>query len=107
MMLNTTAAPFNNHTLRVAMAKCINRPQYSKVIDKGVDAPMPGLFLPGSQYYTKTAYPAYDPSGRGEAGQADPAADGQAGHLHPQLDQQPRTTLRAAQFLQQAFQTPA
>ena len=60
-MLNTTAAPFNNHTLRKAMAMCVNQAQYTKVIDKGVDAPMHGLFIEGSPYYTKTAYPKYNP----------------------------------------------
>ena len=39
IMLNTNAEPFNNHTLRTAMAMCINRAQYAKVIDKGIDAP--------------------------------------------------------------------
>jgi ABC-type transport system substrate-binding protein len=63
LMLNTGAAPFNNHTLRTAMAKASNPVQYSQVIDKGVNAPMTGLFLPGSEYYTKTAYPSYDPKG--------------------------------------------
>jgi len=103
IMLNTAAAPFNNHTLRMAMAMCINQTQYSKVIDKGIDTPMNGLFLPGSEYYTKTAYPAYNPAG--------------AARLVKQVQQQtgkPVTftlnstsnsdTLRAAQFVQQAFQ---
>ncbi len=63
IMLNTSAPPFNNKTLRTAMAKCVNQTQFAKVIDKGIDTPMNGLFLPGSEYYTKTAYPAYDPSG--------------------------------------------
>jgi peptide/nickel transport system substrate-binding protein len=63
LMLNTGAAPFNNHTLRTAMAKASNPAQYSQVIDKGINAPMSGLFLPGSEYYTKTAYPSYDPKG--------------------------------------------
>ena len=76
IMLNTSAPPFNNQTLRMAMAKCINQAQYAKVIDKGVDTPMPGLFIQGSPYYTPTAYPNYDPGGRGEAGLAGPAADG-------------------------------
>ena len=103
IMLNTAAPPFDNHTLRVAMAKCINRAQYVQVIDKGVDAPMNGLFLPGSEYYTKTAYPAHDPAG--------------AAKLVKQVQQQTgkpvsftlnstsnSDTLRAAQFVQQAFQ---
>ena len=102
IMLNTAAAPFNNHTLRVAMAKCINRAQFSKVVSKGVNAPMNGLFIPGSEYYTKTAYPAYDPAG--------------AAKLVKQVQQQTgkpvsftlnstsnSDVLRAAQFLQQAF----
>jgi len=103
IMLNTNAAPFNNHTLRVAMAKSVNRAQYAKVIDKGVDIPMGGLFIPGSEYYTNTAYPAYDPAG--------------AARLVKQVQQQTgkpvsftlnstsnSDVLRAAEFLQQAFE---
>ena len=91
IMLNTAAAPFNNHSAAHGHGQGQSTSaQFAKVIDKGVDAPMNGLFLPGSPYYTKTAYPAPRPGGRGQAGQADPAADGQAGVLHPQLDQQPR-----------------
>ena len=103
IMLNTAAEPFNNHTLRVAMAKSVNRAQYAKVIDKGVDIPMGGLFIPGSEYYTNTAYPAYDPAG--------------AARLVKQVQQQTgkpvsftlnstsnSDVLRAAEFLQQAFQ---
>jgi peptide/nickel transport system substrate-binding protein len=63
LLLNTSKPPFNNLTLRQAMAKGANAKQYAQVIDKGVNAPINGLFLPGSQYYSKTAYPSYDPSG--------------------------------------------
>jgi len=103
IMLNTAAEPFNNQALRVAMAKSINRAQYSAVIDKGVDVPMSGLFLPGSKYFGATAYPSYDPAG--------------AAKLVKQVQQQTgkpvsftlnslsnSDTLRAAQFLQQAWQ---
>ncbi len=103
MMLNTGSPPFNNHVLRTAMAKCVNQAQFSKVIDKGVDAPMRGLFLPGSPYYTPTSYPAHDPAG--------------AARLVKQIQQQTgkpvsftlnstsnSDVLRSAQFLQQAFQ---
>ena len=103
MMLNTGAAPFNNKTLRTAMAKAVNQVQFAQVIDKGVDAPMRGLFLPGSPYYTPTAYPAHDPAG--------------AAKLVKQVQQQTgkpvsftlnstsnSDVLRSAQFLQQAFQ---
>jgi ABC-type transport system substrate-binding protein len=104
VMLNTAKAPFNNKTLRQAMAMCINQAQFTKVIDKGIDAPMNGLFLPGSEYYTKTAYPKYNPT--------------QAAKLVKQVQQQTGSqpaftlsstsdpeTLAAAQFLQQAWQT--
>jgi len=104
IQLNTAAAPFNNHTLRQAMAMCINQTQFSQVINKGVDAPMHGLFLPGSPYYTPTAYPKYNPA--------------QAANLVKQVQQQTgkqvvfnlnstsnSDVLRAAQFVQQAFQT--
>ncbi len=103
-MLNTSTAPFNNKTLRTAMAMCINQVQFSKVINKGIDAPMNGLFLPGSPYYTKTSYPKYNPT--------------QAAKLVKQVQQQTGKpvsftlnstsnpdVLRAAQFVQQAFQT--
>jgi peptide/nickel transport system substrate-binding protein len=63
IMLNTAAPPFNNHTLRTAMAKASNSKTYAKVIDINLNEPMSGMFLPGSPYYTKTAYPAYDLAG--------------------------------------------
>jgi peptide/nickel transport system substrate-binding protein len=104
IMLNTSTAPFNNKTLRTAMAMCINQVQFSKVINKGIDAPMNGLFIPGSPYYTKTSYPTYNPT--------------QAAKLVKQVQQQTgkpvsftlnstsnADVLRAAQFVQQAFQT--
>jgi len=63
LMLNTSKPPFNNRNLRLAMAKASNSKQYAKVIDLGVNAPINGLFLPSSQYYSKTSYPSYDPAG--------------------------------------------
>jgi ABC-type transport system substrate-binding protein len=63
LMLNTATAPFNNKDLRLAMAKATNAEQYSKIIDLGVNAPLQGLFLPGTPYYSKTTYPTYDRSG--------------------------------------------
>ena len=103
IMLNTSTAPFNNKTLRTAMAMCINQAQFSKVINKGIDAPMPGLFIPGSEYYSKTSYPKYNPT--------------QAAKLVKQVQQETgkpvsfalnstsnADVLRAAQFVQQAFQ---
>jgi peptide/nickel transport system substrate-binding protein len=104
VMLNTTAAPLNNHDVRMAMAKAINRPQYTKVIDKGVNTPMNGLFIKGSPYYTKTSYPAYDPHGAARLVKKAQQATGKqiAFSLNSTSDPE---TLAAAQFLQQAWQT--
>ena len=103
IMLNTAAAPFNNHTLRVAMAKCINQKQFSAVINKGVDAPIAGLFIPGSEYYTKTSYPAYDPAGAAALVKQVQKQTGKPVTFN--LDSTSNSdVLRAAQFLQQAFQ---
>ncbi len=102
IMLNTSASPFNNKTLRQAMAKCINQAQFSKVIDKGIDAPMHGLFIQGSEYYTSTAYPQYDPHG---AAQLVSQIKRQGGTVSFNLNATSNSDVqRAAQFLQQAFQ---
>jgi peptide/nickel transport system substrate-binding protein len=104
IMLNTTVAPLNNHDVRVAMAKCINQTQYVKVINKGVNAPMHGLFIPGSPYYTKTAYPTYDPSGAAALIKKVQQQTGKPVTFNLNSLSDPET-LAAAQFLQQAFQT--
>jgi peptide/nickel transport system substrate-binding protein len=102
IMLNTSATPFNNRTLRRAMAMCINQAQFSKVINKGIDAPMHGLFIPGSEYYTSTTYPTYDPSG---AAKLVSQIKRQGGSVSFNLNATSNSDVqRAAQFLQQAFQ---
>jgi peptide/nickel transport system substrate-binding protein len=103
IMLNTTAEPFNNHDLRIAMAKCINRAQFSKVIDKGIDQPMNGLFIEGSSYYSNTAYPDYDPSGATALVKKVAQATGKQPTFNLNSTSDPET-LGAAEFLQQAFQ---
>ncbi len=103
IMLNTSTAPFNNKTLRTAMAKCVNQAQYAKVIDKGIDAPMGGLFLPGSEYYTKTAYPTFDPSGAAKLVKQVQQQTGKQVTFSLNSTSNPET-LAAAQFLQQAWQ---
>ncbi len=104
IMLNTSAAPFNNKTLRTAMAKCINQTQFSKVIDKGIDSPMHGLFIPGSEFYSTTSYPTYDPSGASTLVKQVQQQTGQQPTFSLNSTSDP-ATLQAAQFLQQAFQT--
>ena len=106
IMLNTSAPPFNNKTLRTAMAMCVNQTQFAKVIDKGIDAPMNGLFLPGSEYYTKTAYPAYDPSGAAKLVKQVQQQTGKQVTFTLNSTSDPET-LGAAQFLQQAWQRRA
>jgi ABC-type transport system substrate-binding protein len=104
IMLNTSTAPLNNRDLRVAMAKCINQTQYVKVINKGVNAPMHGLFIPGSPYYTKTAYPTYDPSGAASLVKKVARETGKPVSFSLNSLSDPET-LAAAQFLQQAWQS--
>jgi peptide/nickel transport system substrate-binding protein len=102
VMLNTAAPPFNNHTLRVAMAKASDAQQYAKVIDLNVNTPMSGMFLPGSPYYTKTAYPAPDPKGAAklvkqvEQQTGKPVSFTLIATNNPQVE-------RTAQFLQQEW----
>ncbi len=98
IMLNTSAAPFNNLKVRQAMAKCINQTQFAAVINKKVNAPMHGLFIPRSQYYSSTPYPTYDPSGAAKLVK-------QVGTVSFTLNSTSNPdVLRAAQFLQQAWQ---
>jgi peptide/nickel transport system substrate-binding protein len=103
IMLNTSAAPLNNHDLRLAMAKAINRSQYTKVIDKGVNTPMSGLFIAGSPYYTSTAYPSYDPRGAAQLVKKVQQATGKQPTFNLNSLSDPET-LAAAEFLQQAWQ---
>jgi peptide/nickel transport system substrate-binding protein len=104
IMLNTSTEPFNNKTLRQAMAKAVNTAQFSKVIDKGIDAPLSGLFLPGSEYYTKTSYPKYDAAGAAKLVKQVQQQTGKPVTFTLNSTSDPET-LAAAQFLQQAWQT--
>jgi peptide/nickel transport system substrate-binding protein len=102
VMLNTAKAPFNNHALRVAMAKASNSAKYAKIIDLGINQPMSGLFLPGSPYYTKTAYPSYDPKGAASLVQQIQHETGQPVSFTLNATSDPDVE-RAAQFLQQEW----
>jgi peptide/nickel transport system substrate-binding protein len=103
IMLNTAAPPFNNHTLRVAMAKASNSKRYAKIIDLGINAPMSGLFQPGSPYYTKTAYPEPDPAGAAKLVKQIAKQTGQPVAFTLSATNNPDVE-RAAQFLQQEWQ---
>jgi ABC-type transport system substrate-binding protein len=103
IMLNTAAPPFNNHTLRVAMAKASNSKEYAKVIDLNINEPMSGLFLPGSPYYTKTAYPAYDAKGAANLVKQIQTSTGQPVSFTLTATNNPEVE-RAAEFLQQEWE---
>ncbi len=63
-LLNLGAPPFDNPTVRLAMAKAVSNEQYSRIIDIGVNAPSNGLFVRGTPYYSPNVpYPKYDPAG--------------------------------------------
>jgi ABC-type transport system substrate-binding protein len=62
LQLNCLAKPFDNPIVRRAAAMALNRPQYAKEIDLGILPVSNGLFVPGSPYYSKTPFPAYNPS---------------------------------------------
>jgi peptide/nickel transport system substrate-binding protein len=102
VMLNTAAPPFNNKTLRVAMAKASNSARYAKIIDLGINEPMSGLFLPGSPYYTKTAYPTPDPKGAAKLVKQIQQQTGQPVAFTLTATNNPDVE-RAAQFLQQEW----
>jgi peptide/nickel transport system substrate-binding protein len=102
VMLNTSAPPFNNKTLRTAMAKASNSERYAKIIDLGINTPMSGLFLPGSPYYTKTAYPTPDPSGAAKLVKQIETQTGQPVAFTLTATNNPEVE-RAAQFLQQEW----
>jgi peptide/nickel transport system substrate-binding protein len=103
VMLNTGAPPFNDHTLRVAMAKASNAARYAKIIDLGINTPMSGLFLPGSPYYTKTSYPTPDPKGAAKLVKQIAKQTGQPVSFTLTATNNPEVE-RAAQFLQQEWQ---
>jgi ABC-type transport system substrate-binding protein len=103
VMLNTAAPPFDNHTLRVAMAKASNAERYAKIIDLNINEPMSGLFLPDSPYYTKTAYPTPDPKGAAKLIKQIQNSTGQPVSFTLTATNNPEVE-RAAQFLQQEWQ---
>ncbi len=104
LLLNLAKPPFDNPTVRLAMAKAVNSAAYSKIIDLSVDAPSQGLFVPGTPYYGKTSYPTYDPAGaRKLVKQAEKELGGPVsftlGGVNTPL------TVRANQYLQQQLQS--
>ena len=102
VQLNCLAKPFNNASVRLAAAQAINRSQYARVIDEGVLPVSTGLFVPGSQYYSKTSYPAYNPSNAAKLVRAAAKANGGPISFTYGSTNSP-AALRAAQYLEQAW----
>jgi ABC-type transport system substrate-binding protein len=102
VMLNTGAPPFNNHSLRVALAKASDSKKYAKVIDLGINEPVSGMFVPGSPYYTKTSYPSPDPKGAAKLVKQIEKNTGQPVAFTLNATSDPDVE-RAAQYLQQEW----
>jgi hypothetical protein len=62
LMLNCAQAPFDNIEARRIVATGVSGAAYAKIMDLGVAAPAVGIYQPGSPYYGKTSYPAYNPT---------------------------------------------
>ncbi len=63
IMLNTVVSPTNDLSIRQALAKGMNQSELQKILGGPPADPVNGIFLPGSPYYSATAYPTYDLSG--------------------------------------------
>ncbi len=63
IMLNAITPPTNDLSIRQALAKAMNQEEVQKIIGGPPSQPANGIFLPNSPYYSKTAYPTYDPNG--------------------------------------------
>lgn len=62
IQLNCAQPPFNNHTLRQALAYATNTKVFAEVIGLNIGGPVNGVFVQGTPYYSKTPYPSYNPS---------------------------------------------
>ena len=109
IMLNTVRRPVQQpRRCATAMAKCINQAQFSKVIDKGVDAPMNGLFLPGSRVLHQDRLPrATTRAGAAKLVKQVQQQTGKPVDLHPQLDQQPGRPARPPSSCSRPSSRPA
>jgi peptide/nickel transport system substrate-binding protein len=103
IQLNCSQPPFNNRTLRHALARATNTKEFAKVIGLNIGAPVNGVFVPGTPYYSKTPYPKYDPHGAAQLVNEVKRTGGTA-EFTLQLIPSPEI-IRAAEFLQAEWQT--
>ena len=92
IMLNTSTAPFNNKTLRMAMAMCINQAAVLQGHRQGRRRPDERPLPPGQRVLHQDRLPQVRPDRGGQAGQAGAAADGQAGRRSPSTRPATRTS---------------
>jgi peptide/nickel transport system substrate-binding protein len=102
VQLNCLAKPFNDPSVRLAAAQAVNRAQYVRVIDEGVLPVSNGLFVPGSQYFSATNYPRYNPSNAKKLVSAAASKNGGPISFTYGSTNSP-AALRAAQYLEQAW----
>ena len=62
LQLNCQTGPFADIEARRIVATGSSAAAYAKIIDQGQSAPSNGIYQPGSPYYSKTAYPAFNQS---------------------------------------------
>ena len=60
LMLNTSKPPFDDIAARRILATGISAQAYSKVIDRGINAPANGIYQPGSPFHSTVPYPRYN-----------------------------------------------
>ena len=60
IMLNCAKAPTDDLRIRQALAHGLDASALATLFGGGIEKPATGLFPPGSPYYSKTTYPAYD-----------------------------------------------
>ncbi|MEI6453361.1 MAG: ABC transporter substrate-binding protein [Actinomycetes bacterium] len=100
VMLNLAKAPFNDKVARQILANGVDRSLYSKVIDLGICAPASGVFQPGSPYYGKTSYPAFNPKNAQKLADAYKKKHGKALAFTLNVVNAPQT-IQSGSFLQQ------
>ena len=104
LQLNQQAKPFSNPMARQAAAMAINRSQYARVIDLNVLPVSTGLFVPGSPYYSKTAYPSYNPSQAKKLVSQIKKSGGSSAVSFTLGTTNSSAAIRGQEYLQQAFQ---
>lgn len=105
LMLNTSVEPFKDIRVRQAMAMAIDRAQYARIIDKGVNPAADQPFVPGTPYYSSdSGYPSYDPARARSLVQA--VAHDTGKPVSFTLQSTPDAhTVQGAQFMQNQFQS--